>query len=757
MSFRILLRPILPAALAVKGPPAAPTILWIRRLPRLLVSCAATFGSLTRYLRPPPTNGGGGPAGVMEILLLLGALLSRSVRSAPSLACLLAVSSAIGVPAALAATGDLDPDFADHGRLTPIVGTGGGAVFVDSAASGGILIGGSDLDARGSLFNDGMGCTFRAQASSFVTRIDERGALDSTFTAVTLPDIEAVSMARQADGKIVGIGHKIGLLSSYRCSHTFTPTVFRFNSDGSLDTGFGLNGTRELRRLNTVRSLALDSKGRIIMAGTRVVDDDDPATPGWHELAVMRLRPDGKRDLSFGADGYFFGPKVDRTFSAYFRSRYDGMDKINLVRLGADSLRISVQSGGDCQVVGVRADGMRDSDFGTAGVAIPRTGAGARVTCHAMKSESDGRLVVAGNSGNRGFLGRLLENGEPDPAFNADHAVSRLMPLVTSVVITADGKLLAAGTGRRGTSLVRLQDSGELDVAFGDAGRTWLDLDSESGSPPTVHDMIVLADGTVIAAGSSGYSGTPYANAPFAVRLLGDDGGVSRGILGFSVWHAAPQESEGKAILRVRRSGGSDGIVSARFFTVAELDALEHEDFVPRSGVLRWEAGDRSVKSIVIELADGGTSPEYLESFRVVLDDARGGSGLGRRWATVDIQPDGSPGGQIEIYDDQPLDVREDGIVQVEVTRNLYFEGPVCATLTARSGSAIAGEDFHRNTTVVCWGDQEYEDSRLVGFKMIDDDVNEGAEKFTVRLSDPTGGAIIGPSGSARVTLYDND
>ena len=54
-----------------------------------------------------------------------------------------------------------------------------------------------------------------------------------------------------------------------------------------------------------------------------------------------------------------------------------------------------------------------------------------------------------------------------------------------------------------------------------------------------------------------------------------------------------------------------------------------------------------------------------------------------------------------------PLEASEDGFVQVEVRRNLYFEGRVCATLTARSGSAIAGEDFRPNPTTVCWGDQD--------------------------------------------------
>ena len=64
---------------------------------------------------------------------------------------------------------------------------------------------------------------------------------------------------------------------------------------------------------------------------------------------------------------------------------------------------------------------------------------------------------------------------------------------------------------------MRLQASGELDAAFGDAGRTWLDFDSESGSPPTVHDMIVRGDGTVIAAGSSDYFGSPM---PMPMRPL---------------------------------------------------------------------------------------------------------------------------------------------------------------------------------------------------------------------------------------------
>ncbi len=664
----------------------------------------------------------------------------------------IAIAFSLAVPSALAATGDLDPGFADHGRLAPIAGSRGQALYADATDSGGILVGGSDFEASGSILNlDGMGCTYRAHGSSFVSRIDEHGVPDPTFESVTLAGIEAVSMTRQADGKIVGIGHEIVLVSSYRCSHTFTPTVFRLNGDGSLDTGFGSGGKKEWPSWNTIRSIVVDSKGRIVVAGTRWVDGDDPSTPGRHELVVMRLRPDGRLDRSFGTDGRYLGPKIDRTFSPLFRSRYDGMDKINVVRTSADSLRIAAQAVGKCLVVALTPEGVPDSAFGADGVATPRTGTGAKATCHVLESDADDRLIIAGTSRNRGFLARLLASGEPDPAFSADSLIARSTTQVTSVAIAPDGKLLASGTGPRGTAVVRLQVGGALDPAFGDAGRTWIDLDSDAAARLIVNCMAIGGDGSVILAGSDSNS-----DRPFVVRLSGDGGGTSRGIISFSRWHSAPQESDGKAVLYVRRSGGSSGAVSARFQTVADLEAEPRNDFVRTSGRLYWSAGDTSEKAIVVEITQRDVLPEALESFHVVLDSGRGGAGLGTRGATVDIQPDGSPGGQIEI-DLLDLDACEcslDG--QFILLRNYYFEGRVCVTFTTRSGTAIAGEDFRGDPAIVCWEDGDT-DWKLPEIQIIDDNKKEGTETFTIELSNPTGGAIVGRSGSATVTLYDND
>ncbi len=77
-------------------------------------------------------------------------------------------------------------------------------------------------------------------------------------------------------------------------------------------------------------------------------------------------------------------------------------------------------------------------------------------------------------------------------------------------------------------------------------------------------------------------------------------------------------------------------------------------------------------------------------------------------------------------------------------------------TFTAKSGTAIAGKDFHAEPTNVCWDDQDT-DWKLPEIEIVDDRLTEGNETFILELSNPTGGAIIGPNGSVTITLYDND
>ncbi len=650
-------------------------------------------------------------------------------------------------PVVQAGSGDLDPSFADHGRRAPIASANGAALFVESLDSGGILVGGGDVDVSGSSRSGPDFCTLRISGSNFASQLDEDGVASTLRNPPKVADIAAHGIARQPDGKIVVVGRRIVHMAGYGCRHSTTPMVFRLNGDGSLDTSFGSKTLRTLAGPMTAASVVVDQAGRIVIAGVRAIEDDPE---GRNELAVLRLGLDGTLDESFGVGGFYLGPVLDASGEIIVFDRIFKRPEIRLIHMNSGSYRVLVPSEGDCKIVGVTADGAADAAFGSAGVATLRRPGGAKVACNALESATDGSLLVGGSSREHGFAARLLAHGAFDPGFRTDATITESMTEITSVAIASDGKLLVAGWGPRGASILRLQSTGRLDAAFGDAGRTWIDLDSDLASNAIVRDMAVREDGSVIAVG-----GMAYSDRPFVVRLLGEAGGMSRGIISFSRGHAAPLEADGKAIVRVRRSGGHNGSVSATYRTLA-FGAMDHQDFVPKSGRLHWAAGDWSERAIAIDIIEGGEPAEALETFRVVLDDIQGGAGFGTRGATVDIQPDGSPGGQLEIDPLNSMAHEQYDTHQVILRRNYYFGGRVCVTLTAKSGTATAGRDFSGDPVTACWEDQE-EDWQLIDLPIFEDNRQEGFETFTLELSHPTGGAVIGPIGSVTITLRDNE
>lgn len=208
--------------------------------------------------------------------------------------------------------------------------------------------------------------------------------------------------------------------------------------------------------------------------------------------------------------------------------------------------------------------------------------------------------------------------------------------------------------------------------------------------------------------------------------------------------------------MNVRRTGGDSGSVSVAYQTAAEvwLPATGGQDFVEIAGRLTWDDGDRTERAIHVSvLADD--SPEEYEQFRVMLSDAQGGAGLGTRNATVIIGPDGGPFGQFS-FELQPFGATESASAQVYVFRNYYSTGAVSVTLTLIGGTATAGDDFAPEPVMVSWADGE-SDPKVVQIPIRNDTTQEGKEVFTVELSNPTGGAVIGPRSSATVTIAASD
>lgn len=133
-----------------------------------------------------------------------------------------------------------------------------------------------------------------------MARYNTDGTLDVTFdgdgmvlTPVPLIQGEAYAAQLQPDGKIVVAGY----------SYTDWKTdiaLLRFNSDGSLDTGFGVDGlvTTDINADRDDHAYAVHvlDDGRILVAGNRWNGYD------W-DVAVLRYLADGTLDNTFSGNG----------------------------------------------------------------------------------------------------------------------------------------------------------------------------------------------------------------------------------------------------------------------------------------------------------------------------------------------------------------------------------------------------------------------------------------------------------------------
>jgi hypothetical protein len=97
-----------------------------------------------------------------------------------------------------------------------------------------------------------------------------------------------------------------------------------------------------------------------------------------------------------------------------------------------------------------------------------------------------------------------------------------------------------------------------------------------------------------------------------------------------------------------------------------------------------------------------------------------------------------------------------DRTAQVYISRNYSWSGAVTVTVTVASDTATAGDDFAADPLTVSWGDGDSE-WKLVDIPIVNDSARESSEQFTLQLSDPTGGAVVGPRSTASVTVSDDD
>lgn len=375
-----------------------------------------------------------------------------------------------------------------------------------------ILIPSADFETKSSYSvrvraDDGAGGLFEKALTVAVTNVYEGPSdLDSTFNlagkvTTNLGGNEAANcVAIQTDGKIVVAG-----TSNSSGSGDFM--VARYLEDGTPDASFGTGGVvlTDLSGAGSAdlgRRLAIQTDGKIVVVG------ETSAGTGGLNFALARYLDNGTLDSGFGTGGLVVldgGGGMD-----------DGLNAITLQTDGkivVAGYSWSSFSGGTRTAVVLRflGTGALDSSFGTGGSWGLSFG-GSRYSAGGVAVDGSGRIVVAGFGPQpnwNGFVARLTASGSTDTSFNGGVQQANFGAFTESgfnaVRLQSDGRIVVAGNRYSSGAydptadfaLSRYLDNGTLDTSFGTAGMTTTDragkLDNIICIALDVHDRIIAA------------------------------------------------------------------------------------------------------------------------------------------------------------------------------------------------------------------------------------------------------------------------
>ena len=302
-----------------------------------------------------------------------------------------------------------------------------------------------------------------------VARYNADGSLDPGFDGdgkltVDFRDFSSANAAAvQADGKIIVVGdHALG-----NANGDLGIGVLRFNSNGSVDTGFGVNGLAALT-LGTYGSggaggvLALPD-GKILVA---VGNYSPTSQQAGGDIGLIRLNANGSLDTGFDGDGQVLtslgGDWVSEFPTALMRQG-DG----KLLVVATTNNRLTTAQ--DTVLLRYNADGSLDSGFNGSGKLT--AGLNTSLNANPLLLQPDGKLVLAGWANGNFAVARYNADGSVDTGFGNGGKVSADFgggaDRAYAVTIDSSGRLLVTGGGSGNLALIRYNSDGSVDNGFG--------------------------------------------------------------------------------------------------------------------------------------------------------------------------------------------------------------------------------------------------------------------------------------------------
>jgi uncharacterized delta-60 repeat protein len=378
--------------------------------------------------------------------------------------------------------GDLDPTFGSGGLATTVFG-GSTSARVSAIAvqgDGKILVAGD--------VSSGSDRDFA------LARYNPDGTADSTFgtggrviTDVAASDDFVKDVVLQSDGKIVLAGGSFTFYPEGYYTSAFV--IARYNSTGTLDPTFGVNGLVTTQPGNRLYA----DQGAVVVevrADAKLVAVGYVVESGvsFAAVAVARYNADGSLDPTFGTGG-------TATYSGFGYLSKGVVQSDGKIIVVGNIIYDVFPPGEEILVARLTANGDVDPTFSPPWPTGLSTSGGS-----AVAPQGDGKVVVVGQIDGYTMMARLAGNGSLDPTFGVGGMVRtdfcQSQPFPRSAVTTqSDGRILVAGG-----DIVRLNSDGTLDLTFGTAGRV-------AGFASAITTQ---GDGKILAAGSSNTGGPHF-------------------------------------------------------------------------------------------------------------------------------------------------------------------------------------------------------------------------------------------------------
>lgn len=318
------------------------------------------------------------------------------------------------------------------------------------------------------------------------------GGISTTYVATTDNNLSPGKGTVQSDGRILALAD-----AHLNTGNSFTNVIIRFNTDGTLDSGFGsggfvyMNWNGANNAFGNAYAIAIQLVGteeKIIVAGS--------GGGGSSTLRVDRYNTDGSADTSFGTNG-------------------------RVVLNAGYALAVAVQSDGKILTMGdvgalvrFNANGTPDSTFGSGGVVNSSA-----VKTRALAVQVNGKIIAGGYSTSKGknamTVARFNTNGSPDDGGRKDSTPADSFGTSGKTIVSfgsgtnesgsdakidINGKIVIAGSANGNFAVARLTASGQLDATFDGDGKATVDFNGEDAA----QNLELQASGAIFLNGSAG-------------------------------------------------------------------------------------------------------------------------------------------------------------------------------------------------------------------------------------------------------------